>query len=80
MIIIFEICKLDYISDTEKIWSTLGQHMNEVISNPLPGGGKTINCKDVNLDSSIRVQTIHNGYVSCSPDQGRQSLGLGFLI
>ena len=54
--------------------------MNEVISNPLPEGGKTIHFKVVNLDSPIRVQTVHNEYLSCSPDQGQQFLRLGFLI
>ena len=43
--------------------------MNEVISDPQSGGGKTIIFKVVNLDSSIRIQTIHNGYLYDSPDQ-----------
>ena len=51
-------------SEKTKNWC----YMNEVISNP------------VNLDSSIRIQTIHNGYLYGSPDQGLQSLDLGFLI
>ena len=46
----------------------------------LTRGGKMIIFKVVNLDSSIRIQTIHNGYLYDSPDQGLQSLGLGFLI
>ena len=54
--------------------------MNEVISNPLPRGGKTMNCKQINLDPPIRIKTTHNEYLSCSPDQGQQFLGLGFLI
>ena len=54
--------------------------MNEVNPNPLPGGGKTLNCKQINLDSPIRIKTTHNEYLSCSPDQGQQFLGLGFWI
>ena len=54
--------------------------MKEVISDPQSGGGKTIIFKVVNLDSSIRIQTIHNGYLYDSPDQGLQSLGLGFFL
>ena len=60
----------------ENVWN----YMNEVISNPLPRGGKTMNCKQINLDPPIRIKTTHNEYLSCSPDQGQQFLGLGFLI
>ena len=37
-------------------------------------GGKTIMFKVVNLDSSNRIQTIHNWYLNGSPDQGLQSV------
>ena len=37
--------------------------MNEVVSNTQSGWGKMIILKVVNLDSSIRIQTIHNGYI-----------------
>ena len=56
------------------IWTRLFQILNQ------GGGGKTIIFKVVNLDSSIRIQTTHNGYLYHSPDQGLQSLGLGFFI
>ena len=56
------------------------EHMNEVISNAQSGEGKTMIFKVVNLDSSIRIQTTHNGYLYDSPDQGLQSLDLVFLI
>ena len=70
-------CHENTIFDNEfvvNIWTSLFQILNQ-------GGGKTIIIfKVVNLDSSIRIQTLHNGYLYDSPDQGLQSLGLGFLI
>ena len=44
------------------------------------GGGKMKNFTVLNLGSPIRVQTIYNGYLTCPPDPGLQSLRLGFSI
>ena len=58
---------------TVAMWTRLFQILSQ-------GGVKRIIFKVVNLDSSIHIETIRNGYLYHSPNQGLQSLGIGFLM